>query len=76
MAREWTSRPPGTKAVRVDVSEAVHAKLRVLAAEAGLPMSGYVRSLAEQAVRQRFPEVFEEVKAPAPKPARAKGTKK
>jgi hypothetical protein len=58
MAREWTSRPPGTKAVRVDVPEPVHAKLRILAAEAGLPMSGFVRKLAEDAVRARYPEVF------------------
>ncbi len=70
MAREWTSRPPGTKAVRVDLPEAVHAKLRVLAAEAGQAMSAFVRSLAEDAVRAKFPEVFEgKVQAPEPKPA-------
>jgi hypothetical protein len=58
MAREWTSRPPGTKAVRVDMPEAVHAKLRILAAEAGVAMSAYVRDLTLAAVRARFPEVF------------------
>ncbi len=59
MPREWTSRPPGTKAVRVDLTEAVHAKLRILAAEAGLAMSAFARQLVENAVRERFPELFE-----------------
>jgi hypothetical protein len=38
--------------------EAVHAKLRILAAEAGVAMSAYVRDLTLAAVRARFPEVF------------------
>jgi hypothetical protein len=71
MAREWTSRPPGTKSVRVDLPEAVHAKLRILAAEAGVPMSTFVRGLTEQAVRERFPEVFDE--PPPDEPKRKRG---
>jgi hypothetical protein len=75
MAREWTSRPPGTKAVRVDVREEVHAKLRILAAEAGLAMSAFVRTLAEDAVRARFPEVFASADAGAAEQAAPKGKK-
>jgi hypothetical protein len=76
MAREWTSRPPGTRAVRVDVREDYHAKLRVLAAEAGVAMSAYVRGLAEAAVRARYPEMAEEPRAEAEEPAPAAEPKK
>jgi plasmid stability protein len=71
MARTWTSQPPGTKGVRLNLDDAVHAKLRILAAEAGLPMSAFVRQLAENAVRERFPEVFGD----ASKAAKGKGRK-
>lgn len=66
MVRSWTSQPPGTKAVRCNLAEEVHAKLRILAAEAGLAMSVFVRQLAEEAVRKRFPEVSAE-DSPSPK---------
>jgi predicted DNA-binding protein len=55
MARNWTSRPPGSKSVRLDLSEEVHARLRVLAAQAGQPMSAYVRGLVEAVVRGENP---------------------
>lgn len=61
MPRVWTSQPPGTKAVRLNLAGAVHAKLRILAAEAGVAMSVFARQLVEDAVRARFPEVFAEV---------------
>ena len=70
MARSWTSQPPGTKAVRLNLEEPVHAKLRVLAAEAGVPMSAFVKQLAENAVRERFPEVFGDASKPAKKKLR------
>ncbi len=73
MPREWTSRPPGTKSVRVDLAERVHAKLRILAAEAGVAMSVFVRGLAEDAVGNRFPEVFE---GSEDKPAPDRGKKR
>lgn len=58
--------------MRVDIPDAVHAKLRILAAEAGLAMSAFVRGLAENAVRERFPEVFvDQGEGPAPAPAHA-----
>jgi hypothetical protein len=72
----WTSHPPGTKAVRVDLAAAVHAKLRVLAAEAGLPMSAFARQLVEDAVRARYPEVFGPAdNGPVRKPAGRKAKK-
>ncbi|MHB1426563.1 MAG: hypothetical protein ACYC3I_25665 [Gemmataceae bacterium] len=57
--------------MRVDLAEDVHAKLRILAAEAGQAMSAFVRCLAENAVRARFPEVFAAATNPSdPPPAR------
>jgi hypothetical protein len=47
-------------AIRLNVSKPVHDKLRILAAESGLPMSKFMRRLAENAVKARFPEVFGE----------------
>jgi plasmid stability protein len=58
MPREWTSQPPGTKAVRLNLADAVHAKLRIIAAEHGVAMSVFVRQVVEDLVRARYPEVF------------------
>jgi len=54
----------------LNLEEPVHAKLRVLAAEAGVPMSAFVKQLAENAVRERFPEVFGDASKPAKKKLR------
>jgi hypothetical protein len=51
MAKDWTARAPEMMAVRLDVTPQVHRQIRVLAAQAGLPMSQYVRWLVEEAVR-------------------------
>jgi hypothetical protein len=55
MAKSYTARPPGTKSVRLDLSEEMHRQLRVMAAQAGLPMSQYVRQLVEGVIRKTEP---------------------
>jgi hypothetical protein len=79
MPRQWTSQPPGTKAVRLNLADPVHAKLRILAAEAGVAMSVFVRQSVENLVRARFPEVFTQDEAedqPAAEAPPAKPTRK
>ncbi len=73
MPREWTSHPPGTKAVRVDLPERVHALLRILAAEHGVAMSVYARQLVENAVRKRFQEEFQDETTNAEKTEKTAG---
>jgi hypothetical protein len=45
MAKHYTARKPGTKAVRLDLTEAEHVAFRLLAAQAGMPMSEYARRI-------------------------------
>ena len=57
MARTWTSRPPGSRAVRCDLAAAVHAKVRVLAEQAGVAMSAFARLALELLAEGRTPSV-------------------
>jgi hypothetical protein len=45
MAKAYTSRAPGLKAIRLDVPPDQHAVLEALAFVTGVPMSQYVRQL-------------------------------
>jgi hypothetical protein len=45
MAKHYAARKPGTKAVRLDLTEAEHTAFRLLAAQAGVPMSEYARRI-------------------------------
>jgi hypothetical protein len=45
MAKNYVARKPGTKAVRLDLTEAEHTAFRLLAAQAGVPMSEYARRI-------------------------------
>jgi hypothetical protein len=51
MAKAYTSRAAGLKAVRLDVDPEEHATLEALAFVAGLPMSQYVRRLVTDHAR-------------------------
>ena len=42
--------PPGTKAVRLELTDEQQAKLRVMAAEAGLSMAAYARRVVIEAI--------------------------
>jgi hypothetical protein len=46
-----------TKPVRLDLSVETHRKLRVVAAEKGLPMAVYARDLVEQSVEREYAEL-------------------
>ena len=54
MAKDYTARVPGTVAIRLDVPPKVRDRLRVLAAQAGLAMSQYVRQLVETALEKKL----------------------
>lgn len=47
MAKNYSSRPAGMVAVRLDLDAARHDQLRMLAARDRVPMSRYVRSIVE-----------------------------
>jgi predicted DNA binding CopG/RHH family protein len=55
MAKSYKSRAPGLRSVRLDLNEADHAALRVLAAQAGLPMSQYVREIVQAHLAAQVP---------------------
>jgi hypothetical protein len=48
---------PVVKPVRLDLSPELHQMLRVVAAEAGSPMSVYARDIVEKTVRGRYKEL-------------------
>jgi predicted DNA-binding protein len=45
---------PKTKAVRLDLEEDLHQKLRVVAAEKGKPMAIFAREVVEKVVRELY----------------------
>lgn len=48
MARNWTSRPPGTVAIRLDVTPEVAISLSALAGSVRAPVSRLMRRVAEE----------------------------
>lgn len=54
--KTYTARKPGTKAVRLDLTEIEHHALRQLAARLGLPMSQAVRAIVLREVRKINPK--------------------